>query len=238
MLATNGSCAKPETVEWTSIDVDALRSELDEPTAPLTEETLDELRSAPKENVLLWLALDSLLDVFPVATTTAAPTPTETSLDLEGTNVYIKFACPGAEQTVPDPDFQYGFLQFYSPTLSEENIEAFAVQGDLYGVAEDCTIGRFDIAGSMRFFISTLPPTRAIVPDLEFEYRGEVPSEGALTVPMLEENAIQRTLLFVEEGTLTLENSTDPMDTAFVLHGSTGEHRCDLLMEPACPPLD
>jgi hypothetical protein len=238
-LACNGDI---EPVTWAPLDIDGLEDDLENPTAPLNEATLAEIQATPIDEITL---IKGLLDVGRLIVETSGEGDMETetrdlNVNLSGTQVYIRIACPGPTETVPDPDFSFGSLTIYSAGLSKETLDTWGAQGDMLGVLEECIIGPYTLDGRMRMFYDTIRDLLAADFDLDWSRAG---AAGHLMLPAVDErDALDATdvraqVLFTtaDGGTLVLEQNADIGLTQYLIRGADQEIVCDTNDDPQCP---
>ncbi len=233
-----------QAVSWSPLDIDGLEDDMASPTAPLNEATLDELLATPTDEIKL---IQGLLAVGRSIVETSGEGDMEVmtrdlDVNLSGTQVYIRIACPGPVELTPDPDFSFGTLTVYSASLSKETIDTWGAQGDMLGILEECIVGEYTLDGQMRMFYDVIRDLMGADFDLEWERTG---AAGHLALPAIderdaltEENARAQVLFTTEaSGTLVLEQTPDLGLTQYRIRGADGELVCDSADDPPCPPL-
>jgi hypothetical protein len=240
-IACNGDI---QAVSWAPLDIDQLEDDMASPTAPLNDAAIAELQATPEDEITV---IRGLLQVGRLIVETSGEGDMETEtrdldVNLSGTQVYIRIACPGPEGTTPDSEFRFGSLTFYSPGLSKTTIDTWGAQGDMLGVLEGCIVGQYTLDGEMRMFYDTIRDLLAAEFDIDWARAG---AAGHFTLPAIDDrDAVDDTdvraqvLFTLESGeTLLLESNPDLGLTEYLIRGVDGEIVCDQANDPPCPPL-
>jgi hypothetical protein len=241
VVACNGDT---KAITWAPLDIEQLEEDVESPTAALDEANLAELFETPVEEVQL---VKGLLGISRLLIDTAGEGDMESitrdlDVNLEGTQVYLRIACTGPIDVIPDPEFRYGSLTVYSAGLSQAVIDTWGAQGDMLGVLEGCVIGRYTLDGRMRMYYDTIRNLLGV--DFEIEWSREGGS-GNFTLPAtdqrdpLDETAGRGRVLFTTEAgeTLVIEQNFDLGPTEYIVRGADDEVVCDSAVEPPCPPV-
>lgn len=241
MLACNGDIA---AVTWSPLDIDGIEDQMANPTAPLTDATVAELLATPADEIRL---IQGLLEVGRLIVETSGEGDMEVmtrdlGVDLAGTQVFLRIACPGPTETAPDPDFTFGTLTVYSATLSEETIDTWGAQGDMFGVLDECIIGPYTLDGEMRMYYDVVRDLLGVEFAVDWSRSG---ASGSFTLPAIDErDALDDTdvhaqVLFttMADGTLVVEQDVDLGLTEYRIRGADGEVVCDNTNDPPCPPI-
>jgi hypothetical protein len=232
-----------EPVTWAPMDIDGLEDDMASPTAPLNADTLAEIQATPIDEIKL---IQGLLQVGRLIVETSGEGDMETEtrdldVNLTGTQVYIRIACPGPEGMTPDPDFSFGSLTIYSAGLSQDVIDTWGAQGDMLGILEECIIGPYTLDGRMRMFYDTIRDLLAADFDVDWARTG---AAGHLLLPAiderdaLDETDVRAQVLFTtaDGGTLVLEQNADLGVTEYLIRGADQQIVCDSTAVPQCPP--
>lgn len=143
-----------EVPRWEPIDVDALISSVENPTArfaddpelgtlrgtltePSTAESVDEATQGLRE----------LLDESERPPGDDEPGVGDRGLG-SGTAVFLEIACGGPDLSAPDRTFEFGRIRLDSPRLTREVIENLTIEGDLLLSFVQCSVGGLTYDGT------------------------------------------------------------------------------------------
>lgn len=235
--------------QWDLLDVDGLRSTLDNPTARFADDpALDALRDAltnPAPESSLDDAANALLDFLEGNGDDGGEEGggEEGGLSEEGgegegqlgsgTTAYLRVACPGPNDTL-DSEFEFGHIRVDGPRLTREVIESFAIEGDLLLSFVDCSVDGLTYSGlaPAHYLVGDSPELAA---SLSLEVRDEETGEtGALERGVIfGATATRITQPSSGGGTYTLEIENTGVAT---LRAADGVMSCDLETEMCTGP--
>jgi hypothetical protein len=167
---------------WDTIDPDDVEAKLAAPTA-----TVDDLETAIEkigDELAEWLKtlggtgfnLYDAIDDPDEKVPTVYDAPTE---DNEGTQFYVRVACPGPNGDGPDPDFAFGSIRLDSPVLDvAEAGESMSIAGPLFLTFDECRAGEALLVGGIPGYYDDVANVLAL--------------DGDLVVERVEENEIVR----------------------------------------------
>jgi hypothetical protein len=216
-------CGEVEPVHWDPLDVAAIEQQLDAPTALLTEAALDELLASPVGDLSIVEALLAL-GRFPIEQLEGTMPEQPRGLDLDGTQLYVRVACPGPTEVAPDPEFRYGSISLYSERLAAEVLDELTVRGDVYGLVRDCTVGALEVDGAMRVNYDDVADRLAIGFDATVDGRD-------FDAVVVDDQRVRVLYTDATGGTLTIEQGSPP---AFTIRGRDRQVECDQTREPTC----
>lgn len=226
-----GCGAEVDQKTWVPIDVQDVRTRLDEPTA--TIDALEQEVIADLEGVSEGLVSfsDFAQDLFSAVRPETDAPPTETPDDrgmtrTRGTSFYIRWSCPGRDLDDPVLDFDEGSIFVDSPALDDDAIDDIELQGDLLLTIDDCRIEDRVFRGeSPAFYRTTEPP--ALLVDFEVSIESETEQESlALEVPVeFTPRALRYSIDVDDAGTVTVVVQIE--DPGFSIVAADGALTCD-----------
>ena len=153
-LCTGTGCGAEVTLlTWETIDPDDVKGKLAAPTA-----TVDDLNKAIDEvgdELAEWLktlggAGFDLYDAIDDPDETAPTVYDAPEANGQGTQFYVRIACPGPDGDGPDPDFAFGSIRLDSPTIDVvEAGESMSIAGPIFLTFDDCRAGDALLVGGI-----------------------------------------------------------------------------------------
>ncbi len=217
---------------WEPLDVDALRSAMDNPTAQFADDpelgTLRETLTQPSTAQSVDAAtaeLREFLDQGELPATGNSSGDDDRDTLGSGTSVFLEIACGGPDPDAPDRTFQFGRIRVDSPRLTREVIENLSIEGDLLLSFVQCSVAGLTYDG-------TAPSSylRGDVPQLATSFSLEVLDQSAGTTESFVRDAILEPTRsrFIQPsaggGTYTLELDTPAGTTT--LRAADGVLQC------------
>jgi len=141
---------------------------------------------------------------------------------LEGTNIFVKVACPGTDLNDPSYDFSNGYVRLDSPTLSEESITSGGVLVSFH----DCVVGDVYLDGECAAYYSTDPFTFAMDLNLHLTY-GDLDLNTSAQV-MYDDLIFRAAVSLNNETTVTVEADLAAAVGSFTVSGANGTFSCTL----------
>lgn len=220
-----------EVPQWEPLDVEALRSVVENPTARFADDpefdTLREALTGPSTAASVDAATAGLREVLDQGEPPEMDEPSNGgggSLG-SGTSVFLKIACGGPDPDDVDRTFEFGYIRVDSPALTREVIENLSVEGDLLLSFVQCSSAGLTYDG--------VAPSSYLAGDtsqLATSLSLEVFNEDAGTTESFVRDAIFESMRsrFVQPsaggGTYTLE--LDAMSGTSTLRAADGELQC------------
>lgn len=197
----------PKPVSWEPLDLDALKDDLANPTGEVNEDTSKEVAEGLIANeealreVLRFIELIYSLSQDDQGGLTAV-----VPRGLDGTNIFMRIACPGSDVANPDTSFEEGELRLDSPGFTDEFLETFEVVGDVHMDFTKCRIGPFEYEGSAPAHYDTAATEAAI--DLRLDFVDQrTDGEGSFHYPLFTslDDGVQMLYTLESGETLVLE---------------------------------
>jgi len=246
LLASLACSAEPQPLTWESVDIAAVRRDLETPTAIIDDARLNATLASLGVNLyFLWQGIQVIEWFYDAASESDyEPQMIDVPFNLTGTQVYLKMACPGVGGTSPDPEFGHGEVVVYSPTLTQENVERAAFRGQALAVFEACEGQYLVFEGDARMAYETETQSIALVTAMQFlrDVDGGADDDlavvGRFDAPMLRDGSVVSVSLAQPDDTrLTLAIDLDDPDEAFEIYGVDGVVSCRRT-EDGSPPCD
>ena len=154
-LCAATGCGGPDVtlLTWDTIDPEDAEAKLAAPTA-----TVDDLDSAIADigdELAEWLktlgdAGFNLYDAIDDPNETVPTVYDAPEDDGEGTQFYVRIACPGPNGDGPDPDFAFGSIRLDSPIIDvAEAGESMSIAGPIFLTFDDCRAGDALLVGGI-----------------------------------------------------------------------------------------
>ena len=181
LCAGTGCGPEVTLLTWDTIDLDDVEGKLAAPTATVADletaleevgDELEDLLEMGGSGFDLYEAIDDPKEADP----TVYESPDNEG---EGTQFYMRVACPGAEGDGPDPDFAFGSVRLDSPTVQvPDEGESVSIAGPLLLTFDECRVGDTLIVGE--------------VPGDYDDVENRLGLDGELTIELVEEDRILR----------------------------------------------
>jgi hypothetical protein len=214
-------------ISWDDLDYEEMTEKLNNPTGSVD---INSMGQVSNELLAVSAATNSFDSRVQAALSALGEEPerTEGALvgtkhgALEGTNVFVKIACPGADLADPSSDFSDGYIRLDSPTLTEESISA----GGILVTFHECVAGEVYLNGECAAYYSTDPFTFALDLSLHLIY-GELDLDTSAQLSY--DDAKLRVALSVNnETTVTVDADLGASLGTFTVTGTNGTFSCSL----------
>ena len=212
-------------VQWDALNYDELSERINNPTGEVSLASIGEVSD---ELVILNASAMGFNETLTTAVTSlnSEPSSQEGGLvgtrhgGLDGTNVYLKAACPGADLSNPTTNMSGGFVRIDSPNLSEESLST----GGLLVEFSDCVVGDLFMNGVCIAHYNDDPFSFGLSLDLFVSYQD---FELKTFAEMIYTNGqFQALVTLNDETTLAVEASFSDGLSTFTLSGSNGSFSC------------
>jgi len=218
----------PQPVRWEPIDVEQLKDDLANPTGEVNPETSKEVAEGLIGNEAALREVLKFIDlIYTLSQDDQGGLTAVVPRELDGTNIFMRIACPGTDPLDPDTTFQQGELRLDSPSFTDEFLETFEVKGDVHMDFTECRIGPFEYEGSVPAHYDSDAAEAAIDLDLDFFDHG-LDAGGSFHYPLFTglDTGVQLLYTLESGGTLVLEWVDDLQ--MIDLRGANGLFLCSL----------
>lgn len=258
VLVLTGGCRRDiEPIRWQAIDDDAIVAEIENPTAPLTQQTLDALADSLFDDRRALLATHRVITAglqaesdpdaglaelpaepeIPTETTGMSPAPEgpDVNIDLSGTSVFLRVGCPGPTDDELDPAFGHGTLRLDSASLSEQTLDNLLLEGDVLGQFMACQTPDGTIDGRAPLHYQLDPPLVIVDAELSHTERPDGLEDLQIDVPYVAALGWLFSQRPLDDGrTFTFAFSLDDTEPSIIVYGADGRFICDArtMMQP------